>query len=122
MEAELLAVGGEFAVAVSNVAVWRASLGPVEGYRDGIASLEAVPRPTGPSHPQRIVQLDRPMLHFALFVLCVEMQQAMRIVPVQARYRSVERNRLRHLVCRLLLEKKNRPGNDDTEQGYGAQG
>src|SRR5260370_22964077 len=100
MEAEHLAVGGEFPVAVANVAVWRASLGTVEGYRDRVAGLEAVSRPTGARHPQGIVQLDRPVLQFALFILCVEMQQAMRIVPVQARYHALERNRFLHIVPR----------------------
>src|SRR5580704_4992755 len=110
MKREFLPVRGQFPVAVTNVAIRCAALGSVEGDVDRVAGFQAGSCPSGARHPQGIVEFDRPVLHFAFLILRVEMKQAMRIVPVQARYRAIERERFGHIVCRLLLEEKNSKG------------
>ena len=92
----------------------------MESDGDRIAGFEDVSRPAGARHPQRIVQFDRPVLHFALFILGVEMQEAMGIVPIEARHRAVERDRFRHIVCRRSVMGEHGPGSGANEHRYGA--
>src|ERR1700680_5130319 len=89
MKREFLAVRGQLPVAVTNVAVRRPTLRSVERDVDRVSRFQTGSRPSGPRHPQGIVKLDCPVLHFTFVILRIEMKQAMRIVPVQARYVAV---------------------------------
>ena len=120
METELLAVGGKFPIAVTKIALGRAILGGMEGDGDRVAGLQAGFLPTGARQPHRMVQFDRPVPHFARVVLGVEMQEAMRISPVQTGYGALERGGFLQIVSRRPVMGEYRPGSDRKKQHYGA--